>query len=203
MAPPTTTSILTKIPPVGKIGVGVALSALVLFGYWFVFYSDVASKIEGATRQQKVLVDGLAQERQAEASYFEDRGELTLREQHAREMNKALPPNAEEDAFLSSIQLASNAAGIDLQAYSPTDEIAQSFYSKIPMHLELTGKFHQIAKFAYELGKIERIINVENIELADPRIIGDEIILHARCLATAFHAVAPKAPPSAPPGGAK
>jgi type IV pilus assembly protein PilO len=169
MASPTTTSILTKIPPVGKVGVGVALSALVFFGYWFVFYSDVASKIEGATRQQKALVDGLAQERLAEASYFADRGELTLREQHAREMNKALPPNAEEDAFLSSVQLASNAAGIDLQAYSPTDEVAQSFYSKIPMHLELTGKFHQIAKFAYELGKIERIINVENIESSATR----------------------------------
>jgi type IV pilus assembly protein PilO len=203
MASPTTTSILTKIPPVGKVGVGVALSALVFFGYWFVFYSDVASKIEGATRQQKVLVDGLAQERLAEASYFADRGELTLREQHAREMNKALPPNAEEDAFLSSVQLASNAAGIDLQAYSPTDEVAQSFYSKIPMHLELTGKFHQIAKFAYELGKIERIINVENIELGDPRIVGDEIILHARCLATAFHAVAPRESPAAAPGGAR
>jgi type IV pilus assembly protein PilO len=200
MAPPAPTSVLARIPAAGKIGLGVSLSALVLFGYWFVFYSDTASKITGAEQQKKALVDGLAQEQQAEASYFADRGELALREQHARDMNRALPPQAEEDAFLSSVQQASNAAGIDLQGYAPTDEVPQSFYSKIPMRLELTGKFHQIAKFAFELSKIERIVNVENIEMTDPKLVGDEIVLHARCLATAFHATAPK-PPSR--GGAQ
>jgi type IV pilus assembly protein PilO len=186
---------LARLPLAGKIGVGVGLSAVLLFAYWFVFYSEVASKIEGARRQKKSLNDELVRQQQAEASYFEDRGDLALREQRARELNKALPPEPEEDAFLSSVQQASNAAGIDLKSYAPTDEMAQSFYAKLPMRLELTGKFHQIAKFAYELGKMDRIINVENIELTDPRVTGDEIVLHARCLATAFHALAPKASP--------
>ncbi|HXX65992.1 MAG TPA: type 4a pilus biogenesis protein PilO [Polyangiaceae bacterium] len=186
---------LAKLPLAGKIGIAAGLSAVVLFAYWFVFYSDVASKIEGAKRQKKALHDDLVRQEQAEASYFEDRGDLALHEQRARELNKALPPDSEEDAFLSSVQQASNTAGIDLMSYAPTDEVAQSFYSKIPMRLELTGKFHQIAKFAYELGKMDRIINVENIELTEPRLVGDEIVMHGRCLATAFHAVASKASP--------
>jgi len=186
---------LAKLPLAGKVGVAAGLSVVVLFAYWFVFYSDVASKIEGALRQKKKLHDDLILQEQAEASYFEDRGDLALHEQRARELNKALPPDPEEDAFLSSVQQASNAAGIDLQSYAPTDEVAQSFYSKIPMRLELTGKFHQIAKFAYDLGKMDRIINVENIELTDPRVVGDEIVLHGRCLATAFHAPNPKPSP--------
>lgn len=186
---------LAKLPLAGKVGVALALSALVLFVYWFVFYSDVSSKIEGARRQKKALRDDLARQEQAEASYFQDRGDLALHEQRARDLNKALPPEPEEDEFLSSVQQASNAAGIDLQSYAPTDEIPQSFYAKIPMRLELTGKFHQIAKFAYELGKMDRIINVENIELTDPKPLGDEILLRGRCLATAFHALTPKASP--------
>lgn len=190
-----TPALLAKLPVAGKIGIGAGLSGLVLFAYWFVFYSDVASKIEGARRQKKALHDDLVRQEQAEASYFEDRGDLALHEQRARELNKALPPDPEEDAFLSSVQQASNTAGIDLMSYAPTDEVGQSFYSKIPMRLELTGKFHQIAKFAYELGKMERIINVENIELTEPKTVGDEIVLHGRCLATAFHAPTPKASP--------
>jgi len=39
---------------------------------------------------------------------------------------------------------------------------------------------------------VERIINVENIELTEAKTTGDEIVLKARCLATAFHALAPK-----------
>jgi type IV pilus assembly protein PilO len=209
-------SAIAKLPTAAKAGIGAGVVAVLLFGYWFVFYSDVASKIEGAQRQKKALRDQLAQQEQAEATYFADRGELALREQRARELNKVLPPDSQEDAFLSSVQQASNAAGIDLKGYSPTEEIQQAFYAKVPMRLEMSGRFQQIAKFAYELGKIDRIINVEDIELTDPKLVGDEIILRGRCLATAFHALKPKEAPRAPgaplapaaapapaPGGAK
>ena len=201
-------SFLTKLPLAAKVGIGAAIVAVVFFAYWFIFYSEVAGKIEGAQRQKKALHDQLAQEEQAEATYFADRGELALREQRARELNKVLPPDSEEDAFLSSVQQASNAAGIDLKSYTPSEEVAQPFYAKVPMRLEMSGRFQQIVKFAYELGKVDRIINVENIELSDPKVTGDEIVLKGKCLATAFHALRPKEAPrgagDAPaPAGAK
>ena len=198
MAPPVNASALAKLPTWGKFAVGAALAVLTAGVYWFVFYSDTSAKIEGAERQKKGLRDDLAQEQQAEASYFADRDELALREQRSRELNKVLPPEAETDAFLSSVQTASNAAGINLMGYSPLDEVGQAFYSKVPMKLEMTGKFHQIAKFAYELGRSDRIINVEHIELTDPKLVGDEVILKGRCLATAFHAIKPKEVPRGP-----
>jgi type IV pilus assembly protein PilO len=201
MAPPAQ-SALAKLPFPAKVGIGVGLSGLLAFVYWFIFYSDVSSKIAGAEVQKKTLQDGLSQQQQVQATYFADRGELALREQRARELNKVLPPDAEEDEFLSSVQQASNTAGIDLQGYSPKDEIPQAFYAKIPMRIDLTGRFHQIAKFAYELGKVDRIINVEDIDLSEPTIVGDEVVLKGKCLATAFHAIQPKAPATATPAPA-
>jgi type IV pilus assembly protein PilO len=198
MAPPAQ-SALARLPAAAKVGISAGLVGALLFGYWFVFYSDISSKIQGAERQKKSLRDELVQQQQAEATYFADRGELALREQRSRELNKVLPPNADEDAFLSSVQTASNAAGIDLKGYAPQEEVPQSFYAKIPMRLSIAGKFHQIAKFAYELGKMDRIINVENIELVNPRTVGDEVILEGRCLATAFHANKPKEAPRGTP----
>jgi type IV pilus assembly protein PilO len=200
-AAPPAQSALAKLPTVAKIGIGAALSILVLFTYWFIFYSDIAGKIEGAQRQKITLHDELVRQQQAEATYFADRGELALREQRARELNKVLSADPQEDAFLSSVQQASNAAGIDLKGYSPQEEVPQSFYAKIPMRIDMLGKFHQIAKFAYELGRSDRIINVENIELTDPKLVGDEVILRGRCLATAFHALVPKQTAAA--GGTK
>jgi type IV pilus assembly protein PilO len=201
MAPPAQ-SALAKLPFPAKAGIGVGLSAMLAFVYWFIFYSDVSSKIAGAEQQKQTLQDGLSQQQQVQATYFADRGELALREQRARELNKVLPPDAEEDEFLSSVQQASNTAGIDLQGYTPKDEIPQAFYAKIPMRIDLTGRFHQIAKFAYELGKVDRIINVEDIDLSEPAIVGDEVVLKGKCLATAFHAIQPKAAASATPAAA-
>jgi type IV pilus assembly protein PilO len=205
MAGPPASSVLSKLPQWAKFALGAGIVLLTVSGYWFVFYSDTAAKIEGANNQKKQLAVDLAQQQQAQRTYFADRDELALREQRARDLNKVLPADAQEDAFLSSVQAASNAAGIDLKGYAPQEEVAQSFYAKIPMRLEMSGRFHQIAKFAYELGKVDRIINVENIELAEPKVVGDEVILNGRCLATAFHAIkpkeaAPRGPGPAPPG---
>jgi type IV pilus assembly protein PilO len=210
MAAPTQ-SALAKVPTWGKLFIGLLAAMLTAGGYWFFFYSDTSAKIEGAVRQKQALRDDLAAQTQAQSSYFTDRDELAVREQRARDLNKVLPPDSEEDAFLSSVQTASNAAGIDLKGYAPLEEVSQTFYAKVPMKLEMSGKFHQIAKFAFELGKVDRIINVENIELTEPKVVGDEVILHGRCLATAFHALkakptrgapgAPAAPGAAPPAG--
>jgi type IV pilus assembly protein PilO len=193
MAAPTQ-SAFAKIPTWGKFLLGGLAAMLTAAAYWFFFYSEASAKIEGAIRQKQTLRDELAQQTQAQSTYFADRDELAVREQRARELNKLLPPDSEEDAFLSSVQSASNAAGVDLKGYAPQEEVNQNFYAKVPMKLEMSGKFQQIAKFAFELGKVDRIINVENIELTEPKVVGDEVILRARCLATAFHAVTPKAP---------
>jgi type IV pilus assembly protein PilO len=194
----TQTSALTRMPLWGKVFVGAAMCLITAGAYWFIFFTDIGGKIEGAERQKKTLRDELAQQQQSEASYFADRDELALREQRARELNKLLPPESETDAFLSSVQTSANSAGIDLQGYAPLDEVAQTFYAKVPMKLDMSGKFHQIAKFAFELGKSDRIINVENIELTDPKIVGDEVILKGHCLATAFRAIKPKEAPRGP-----
>jgi type IV pilus assembly protein PilO len=71
------------------------------------------------------------------------------------------------------------------------DEQPQAFYVKDPMRVEVIGKFHQVAKFMYEVGKLDRVINMENVELVNPKVQGDEVELHSKALATAFHAPKP------------
>lgn len=182
---------LAKLPLPAKIGIGALLVTLTGLVYWVVFYNDVSSKIETAHSQQAKLRSDLVQQQGFQATFFADRDELALRQQRQREFNKVLPPDTEAAAFLSSVQLVSNTAGISLNAWQPMEEEPQAFYAKVPMRLEITGRFHQIVKFSYEVGKIDRIINLENIQLSEPKIVGADVILKARCMATAFHAPKP------------
>ena len=57
------------------------------------------------------------------------------------------------------------------------------------MKVELTGRFNQIARFFYNVGQLDRIINMENISMTDPKSVDDEIVLKAEALATAFHVI--------------
>jgi type IV pilus assembly protein PilO len=190
---------LSRLPPIARFGVGGLCVILIALVYWVVFYTEVSAKIEQATRQSNDLQTELARQKQAQAGYLVDRDELVMRQQRQRELNKVLPADTEAAAFLSALQQVSNVSGVDLKGWKPEEEQAQAFFAKVPMRLELSGHFHQIAKFMYEVGRLDRIINIENIDLSDPKVVGDDVDLKAHCLATTFHALKPKPGPA---GGA-
>jgi type IV pilus assembly protein PilO len=199
---------LARLPLAGKIGVGAFLCVLLGVAYYVVLHTDVAAKIDREKAHSTELDAELSRQRQSQASYFADRDELAMRQQKQRELNKVLPTETEVATFLSALQAVSNISGIDLKGWTPMDEVPQTFFAKVPMRLTLTGRFHQIAKFIYEVGKQDRIINMENLELSDPTLQGEDVVLKATCLATTFHLLNKKPPPpapgaAAPPGGTK
>jgi len=205
---------LGKITTPAKFGIGGLLVVVVFGGYWVIGYSEISSQLKGAETQKAQLASDLSTKQREQASFIQDKDDLAARQLHQKDLNRALPPTTEAPEFISALQQVANVSGVDLKAWQPMDEQTQSFYAKFPMKLELSGRFHQIAKFAYEAGKVERIINVENLDMEDPHLDGDEVKLKAKCLATTFHAIPPKPPgagparpgvvqPPAPGGGAK
>jgi type IV pilus assembly protein PilO len=197
---------LGRRPLVAQVVVGVVAVSVIAIAYYLIIYSDVARDISNQTRQNAALKEDLAKAKQAEFDYHKDLVELTERQQKQRELNKVLPQTTEHPAFLSAVQGVANVSGVVLQGWNPQDEILQKFYAKVPMKVSLSGKYHQIAKFFYGVGQLDRIINVENISLTAPRVVGDEVQLKVECLTTAFRAVggaAAPTKPAAPAGGAK
>ena len=215
MAPPAKSqSTLGRLPLAAKIGLGVGLFALVGVAYFVMGYSEVSSQIAAAKQQETKLRGELADARESESAYLKDRAELTDKEQRQRELNKILPELAEYPSFLSAVQGVANVTGVALNSWEPMDEVPQQFFAKVPMKLVLVGRFHQIAKFIAGVGQLDRIINVENIVLSEPKREGDDVMVKTECLATAFHTLAPKpatsaakpgapAPPTPPAGGPK
>jgi type IV pilus assembly protein PilO len=205
---------LNRLPVAGKVGVGAVLCALLAVAYYVLLHTDVAAKIDRERANTNNLEAELSRQKQAQASYFADRDELAMRQQKQRELNKVLPVDTEAATFLSAIQATSNISGVNLQGWSPLEEVPQTFYAKVPMKLQMSGHFHHVAKFIYEVGKQDRIINIENLELSEPKAEGEDIVLKATCLATTFHLLrndrpAPGAPatpgaaPAATAGGTK
>ena len=181
-------SVLAKLPPLAKAGIGLLFVLLIGVAYFVVFYGDLASSITAEKSKETRLRDELATARQNEFSYQKDLAELSDRQQRQRELVKILPTDTEYPAFLSSVQNVANVAGIALTAWSPMPEVPDQFYSRVPMKLTLTGRYHQVAKFFNGVGQLDRVINMENISLIDPKPDGEDIVVKVDALATAFRA---------------
>ncbi len=187
-------SVLSRLNLAAKIGIGVALVALAAVVYFVVFYGDLATDIKAEQGRERQLQADLATARKAQNAYQMDLAELADRQQRQRELNKILPATTEYPAFLSAIQSVANVAGVNLSAWTPQDEAPDQFYARVPMRLEIEGRFHQIAKFFYNVGQLDRIINIENISLTQPKLQGEDVVLKVECLATAFHTIAASKP---------
>lgn len=181
-------SMLAKLPPLAKVGVGLLFVVLIGVAYFVVFYGDLASSITAEQSKESRLRSELSTARQNEFSYQKDLAELSDRQQRQRELVKILPIDTEYPAFLSSVQNVANVAGIALTAWSPMPEVPDQFYSRVPMKLQLTGRYHQVAKFFQGVGQLDRVINMENISLIDPKQDGEDIVVKVDALATAFRA---------------
>ncbi|HVY49319.1 MAG TPA: type 4a pilus biogenesis protein PilO [Minicystis sp.] len=201
-------SALDRLPPVAKVGVALLFVGLIGVLYFVVFYGDVDTQISQAVQREAQLHGELQKAQTSKAEYQKDLEEKTRREQTAREQKRILPDDPEMPAFLSALQGVATISGVNLTSWSPAEETVEEFYAKVPMKLTLTGKFHQIAKFFHGVGQLDRIINVENIRIKNPKANGDEVDVEVECLATAFRATKPgetkkeARPGAARPGGA-
>lgn len=201
MAPPKAASSasLTKLPLPVRIALVVGLCGLVAVAYFVVGYSEISKQIDSARNTEKALREELAKVEDARLEYTRDLALLTEKQQRARDLNKVLPETPEYPAFLSAIQNVATVSGISLNSWDPIEPSPQQFFARVPMKLSLVGKFHQIAKFFYGVGQLDRIINLENISLGTPKKEGDDLTVKVDCLATAFHTLPAKAATSAKP----
>jgi type IV pilus assembly protein PilO len=93
-------------------------------------------------------------------------------------------------------------SGLAIRLVEPRPEEAEQMYVRIPVAVRVSGKFHQVAKFFYSISRLERAINMENIELSDPTVSeADEVLLTVNALATTFRAAETAAPPGVPAPG--
>lgn len=191
-------SALAKLPVIGKVGVGALFAALIAVAYFVVFYGDLASSITAEKTTEERLRAELSDARKAEFSYQQDLTELSQRQQHQRELVKILPTETEYPAFLSAVQNVANVAGVGLTAWSPMPEVPEQFYSRVPMKVTLKGRYHQVAKFFHGVGQLDRVINMENISLTEPKLEGEDVIVKVDALATAFRAKADAKADAAP-----
>lgn len=205
MAPPPPAKAAPRLGTGLKLLIGFAGLGVLALVYYFFFYNDLSNAVTAARERNAQLLNEDAAAATAYKAYVDDSTKLEEKKARARELNKMLPESSEIASFLQAVNQQAEIAGLKVRSVNPLDEQNQPFYARVPVRLSVTGKFHQLAKFFAGVSRLDRIINVENIDMGSPKV-GDneETQLTASCLTTTFHAIAkPAAPaPGAPAPGA-
>jgi len=96
-------------------------------------------------------------------------------------------PNKKEMAdLLSSISSKARESGLEILLFRPRAENYQDFYAEIPVDITVKGNFHDAVGFFDEVGRLHRLINIDNIGFKNPTVSGEHVILETTTVATAF-----------------
>jgi len=172
-----------------KLGAVVAVLILIAVGFYFVFYQGVSDELSRLESAHVRLQQDLVGFKDKHANYIRDIEELNRRRARQKEQLRILPPTTEMSSFLNDINKLGDLCGLILVRVVPKAEEGHGFYSSIPVDLDIQGTYHQITKFFYGVGQLERIINLENISLGGPRAVEGDVILNVNVKATTFRSL--------------
>ena len=97
-----------------------------------------------------------------------------------------LPNQKQIAALLTHISAQAQQAGLNVLLFRPRAETFQEFYAEVPVDITVKGNFHNTVSFFDAVGRLDRLINIDNIGFRNPTIAGDNVIMETTSVATAF-----------------
>ena len=165
----------------------VGVLALLGGAYYMLVHGSIAEDLRSAEKKQLQLQDQIRDAERREKQYLDLTQELANREIADRQNRRILPENAEIAAFLQDLNRVAELSGLTIRLVEPRPEQRQELYSKIPVVLALTGRYHQMGKFFYNVSKLDRAISLENIRMTQPRLLpSGEVIINVDVRATTY-----------------
>ena len=147
---------------------GVLVIALLLImgaGYWFDWQYQIEQIGTEKQKEEQLRTTFLDKKKQAIdlAAY---RKQLEDIEKQFGALLKQLPGKSEMDALLTDINQAGLGRGLQFELFKPAaQESVKDFYAELPITIEITGSYHDIGAFASDIGKLSRIVTLNDISL--------------------------------------
>ena len=89
--------------------------------------------------------------------------------------------------LLSKVSDTAKDSGLDIRLFKPQQEQKREFFAQVPVEVQVTGTYHQLATFFDEVGHLDRIVNLDNVHISKPEIDDDSVVkVQAEVMATAF-----------------
>jgi len=160
--------------PIGpKLGALVLLLLVLLFlSYWFDWQHQI-DQINAEKLKEDQLRTTFLEKKKRAINLPAYRKQLEDIEKQFGALLKQLPGKSEMDALLTDINQAGLGRGLQFELFKPAaSETQRDFYAELPITVKLTGTYHDIGAFASDIGKLPRIVTLNDIELAPGKATG-------------------------------
>lgn len=190
---------LNRLPRGARLAMVPALMVIVLGMYGYLFFMPARAELAKAEQDRLQLQRKLSEVRAVAANEQAVRDEIAQLEKKLAVALRQLPDSKELPVLLTDVTSLGKNAGLDFRAFRPGQEIRKAFYAEVPIDIEFTGGFHDIAKFFDEIARLPRIINITDLDMTIGKESSAQTLLKVEGKATTFRFVEPEPEPQIDP----
>lgn len=131
---------------------------------WFIYLPKSGEASELSDKHKKLVSEVKSVKRKAETldAYKAKMEEASVQFQIAK---KTLPEKKDIPSLLANISRAGRDAGLEFLLFQPQQQVPKEFYAEIPVSINVSGHFHQLALFFDKVAGLPRIVNITDINI--------------------------------------
>ncbi|MBK8115972.1 MAG: type 4a pilus biogenesis protein PilO [Candidatus Accumulibacter sp.] len=152
-------------PVVPRVSVLVGVLLLILLAGWFLVWVDQLEALQAKQRTElKLREEFVVKKKQAVNLdlYIQQLNEI---DRSFGALLKQLPNKSEVESLLVEINQAGMGRGLQFELFKPGAEQIKDFYAELPINVRLTGTYHDFGAFAGDIGKLSRIVTLNNVAI--------------------------------------
>lgn len=174
---------IEKLSVVQRILIAVGIMLVIIVGFvWYFIWPKVGEISEYQTKLDKIEKQLKTAKRNA-AALKKFQAKMKEAEAQFKTAMRALPEKEEIPSLLTSISKSGQDAGLEFLLFEPKPEVRKEFYAEIPVAINVTGGYHDMAVFLDKVARLSRIVNVKDISMGRTK---DGTELNTSCTAVTY-----------------
>jgi type IV pilus assembly protein PilO len=169
-----------RVVPLDKkiiIAIFVLIIVVPVVAFYLLHFTAKTEEIKGLESKAVKLRKEIAGAKARAAKLDEHLAEMEETQRLFEEASVLLPQKKEIPSLLTNISALGTNSGLNMARFAPGGERKKEFYAQIPVSLKISGPYHNIGTFLYEVSKLDRIVSATNISLGSPKLVRGEMLL--------------------------
>ncbi len=152
--------------PMGiKLGVFITLFVIIIAAGIYFDTQDQLKVLERHERKEFELKEEFKVKAEQAAKLELYKEQLAEMEASFGALLRQLPETTEVESLLVDVSQTGLAAGLEVKKFKPSAEEKKGFYAELPISLEVSGSYHQLATFISGIAALPRIVTISDMKL--------------------------------------
>jgi type IV pilus assembly protein PilO len=156
---------LEKLTKPQRMGIYAAtLIVIIGLSIWLLLWPK-RQEIKALEQQLAQVQQELAVAKKNASELNDWRNKMKQKEAQYKTVMRELPEKEEIPTLLAGISQAGRDAGLDFLLFQPKSETIKGFYAEIPVDINVSGTYHQVAVFFDKVAGLPRIVNIRDVKM--------------------------------------